>query len=195
MLAGAIQPSGVNPGHWPRHVRAKSFSVSVLGVGGDEVQDTICDCLGSREHREVACLRDTLEVCVEGGGGGAAAADRVDVVFRAPDDSARGAEVCELGGCEAGDAACEELLESGFASLYPEGAFELGQRSVIETRGAWAPGVPQDATHKPVGARDDSVQGGVIRVHNEVGEPGVVAAEGEGVSVEKDDTCNLLGLC
>lgn len=57
-----------------------------------------------------------------------------------------------------------------------------------------APGVSEDAADEPVGAGDDPVGGGVVGVDDQVGQPAVVAAEGERVSVEEDDAGYVVGV-
>jgi hypothetical protein len=93
-----------------------------------------------------------------------------------------------LGEGEAGDAACEELFERRRCSLDEERALELSDGRAGETRWVRPPRVAQDAAHDPVGARDDSVDGGEIRVDEQVGHPGVTAAERQPIPIEEDDT-------
>src|SRR5581483_12136731 len=77
-------------------------------------------------------------------------------------------------------------------SLDAEGALELGEHGVTGRGVRGAPGVPEDAPDDPVGAGDQPVDGRVVRVDEQVGEPAAVAAEGERVAVEEDDAGDVL---
>ena len=89
---------------------------------------------------------------------------------------------------------CDELRERGRRSFDAEGAFELGEGGVVGWRRLGAPGVSEDAADDPVGTCDDSVESGVVGVDEQVGEPPVVAAEGECVAVEEDDAGDIVGV-
>ena len=86
----------------------------------------------------------------------------------------------------------KSCLSAAVGSLHAERAFELSKRCVARRRRLRAPGVPEGADDDPVGAGDQPVGGGVVGVDEQVGEPGVVAAEGKGVSVEQHDAGDLV---
>ena len=70
---------------------------------------------------------------------------------------------------------------------HAERSCELRERGLIRGGDLRTPRVLQDGPDEPIRAGDESIDGGVIRIDEQVGEPRVIAAEGEGISVEEHD--------
>jgi hypothetical protein len=79
--------------------------------------------------------------------------------------------------------------------LDAEGALELGESGVVGMGRVGAPGASEDAADDPAGARDESVEGGVVGVDEQFGEPAMVAAEGEPVSVKEYNAGDIVRMC